>query len=194
MKKQNFVSESEKGGAPRLWGAPPFFGSRGKRRLTALARSAQSVHRGEAAAAHPAFFAGAVRAQPFPALRAAVRRRRVQGLPASPAKISVHGNPSRKQVCSLFPRIMLRICGRVRHACPLLHKRLSHACRKGNGRNLTMAFFGKSGTEQTIPQSCLRMTAPFAQGSHGLGACVDSFCAREPKKRDSCCGFCTREP
>ena len=112
MKKQNFVSESEKGGAPRLWGAPPFFGSRRKRRLTPLARSAQSVHRGEAAAAHPAFFAGAVRAQPFPALRAAVRRRRVQGLPASPAKISVHGNPSRKQVCSLFPRIMLRICGR----------------------------------------------------------------------------------
>ena len=113
MKKQNFVSESEKGGAPRLWGAPPFFGSRRKRRLTPLARSAQSVHRGEAAAAHPAFFAGAVRAQPFPALRAAVRRRRVQGLPAPPAKISVHGNPSRKQVCSLFPRIMLFHAGAV---------------------------------------------------------------------------------
>ena len=120
MKKQNFVSESEKGGTPRLWGAPPFFGSRRKRRLMPLARSAQSVHRGEAAAAHPAFFAGAVRAQPFPALRAAVRRRRVQGLPAPPAKISVHGNPSRKQVCSLFPRIMLRICGRVRRCASLM--------------------------------------------------------------------------
>ena len=37
------------------------------------------------------------------------------------------------------------------------------------GRGEVTAFFCGSETEQTIPQSALRLTAPFAQGSHNVG-------------------------
>ena len=48
---------------------------------------------------------------------------------------------------------------------------------------MTTAFSDCPKTERTIPQSAIRLTAPFAQGSQGLGrrSAANSLCTGEPR-------------